>query len=111
DYFGRLGSGKSRLRPLPAAMGSLLRDQSSYRVYDAGLNRAVELAQAQRPKTDSTQAQTGPMQRAPGPAPIPGIAPTPGEPQAPTAAPGAGKSPESPGAKPPAGARPPKKKP
>jgi PPIC-type PPIASE domain len=111
DYFERLGSGKSRLRPLPAAMGSLLRDQSSYRVYDAGLNRAVELAQAQRPKTDSTRAQTGPMQRAPGPAPIPGIAPTPGEPQAPTAAPGAGKSPENSGAKPPAGAQPPKKKP
>ncbi|HVQ47208.1 MAG TPA: hypothetical protein VMS62_10290, partial [Gemmatimonadales bacterium] len=78
-------------------------DQSSYRVYDAGLNRAVELAQAQRPKTDSTRAQTGPMQRAPGPAPIPGIAPTPGEPQAPAA----GKAPENSGAKPP----PPKKKP
>jgi hypothetical protein len=111
EYFERLASGKSRLRPLPAAMGSLLRDQSSYRVYDAGLNRAVELAQAQRPKGDTTRAQTGPMQRAPGPAPIPGIAPTPGEPQAPTAAPGAGKSPENSGAKPPAGARPPKKKP
>ena len=45
DYFERLSSGKSRLRPLPAAMGTLLRDESSYRVYDAGLNRAVELAQ------------------------------------------------------------------
>jgi len=92
-------------------MGSLLRDQSSYRVYDAGLNRAVELAVAQRPKNDSTGPQAGPMQRAPGPPPIPGIAPTPGQPQAPSAVPGARKSPDNSGAKLPAGARPPKKKP
>jgi hypothetical protein len=108
QYFERLGSGKSRLRPLPAAMGSLLRNQSSHRVYDAGLNRAVELAQAQRPKTDSTRAQGGPMQRAPGPAPSPGMTPSPGAPQPPAAAPSAGKSPgESTGAKPSA----PKKRP
>src|SRR5829696_5092213 len=112
QYFERLGAGKSRLRPLPAAMGSLLRDQSSHRVYDGGINRAVELAQAQRPKADSTSAQGGPMQRAPGPAPIPGMTPPPGQPQPPAAAPGTGKSPgESTGAKPSPGARPPKKSP
>jgi PPIC-type PPIASE domain len=72
QYFERLVSGKSRLRPLPAAMASLLRDHSSYKVNEAGLNRAVELAQAERAKTDTTKAK-GPLQPAPGPAPIPGV--------------------------------------
>ena len=76
QYFDRLISGKSRLRPLPSALASLLRDQSTYRIYDAGVNRAVELAEAARAKTD-TSKKTGPMQPAPGPAPIPGITPGP----------------------------------
>jgi hypothetical protein len=79
QYFDRLVSGKSRLRPLPAALATILRDRSNYRIYDAGLNRAVELAEAERSKADSTKAKTGAVQPAPGPAPIPGIAPTPGE--------------------------------
>jgi peptidyl-prolyl cis-trans isomerase D len=87
QYFDRLVSGKSRLRPLPSALATLLRDRSSYRVYDAGLNRAIELAQAERSKADTTKAQTGPMQPAPGPAPIPGMTPAPGG-QAPQPAPG-----------------------
>jgi hypothetical protein len=78
QYFERLVSGKSRLRPLPPAMASLLRDRFKYRVYDAGLNRAVELAQAERSKADSSKAKTGPLQPAPGPAPIPGVTPAPG---------------------------------
>jgi PPIC-type PPIASE domain len=74
QYFDRLVSGKSRLRPLPATMASILRDHSSFEVHEAGLNRAVELAQAERAKTDSTKAK-GPLQPAPGPAPIPGVGP------------------------------------
>jgi hypothetical protein len=92
QYFERLVSGKSRLRPLPSTLAILLRDQSKYRVYEAGLNRAVEMAQAERSKTDTTKAQTGPMQPAPGPAPIPGMtppAPRAGAPQQPSAPPGA----------------------
>jgi len=85
QYFDRLLAGKSRLRPLPSALGALLRDQSSYRVYDAGLNRAVELAQAERAKTDTNKAKNGPMQPAPGPPPIPGMTPTPGNRPLPTA--------------------------
>jgi peptidyl-prolyl cis-trans isomerase D len=77
QYFDRLVSGKSRLRPLPAAMATLLRDRASYQIYDAGINRAVELAQAEKEKTDSTKAKTGALQPAPGPAPIPGAAPSP----------------------------------
>jgi peptidyl-prolyl cis-trans isomerase D len=78
QYFDRLVSGKSRLRPLPSALAMLLRDRSSYRIYDAGLNRAVELAQVERRKADSAKAKAGPMQPAPGPAPIPGVTPPPG---------------------------------
>jgi hypothetical protein len=87
QYFERLLSGKARLRPLPSALATLLRERSDYRIYDGGLNRAVELAEAERAKTDSTKAKAGPMQPAPGPAPIPGMGPsTPGE-KAPAAAP------------------------
>jgi hypothetical protein len=77
QYFDRLLSGKSRLRPLPASLATLLRDRSQYRIYDAGLNRAVELAKAEQSKADSAKAKAGPMQPAPGPAPIPGITPAP----------------------------------
>lgn len=75
QYFDRLVSGKSRLRPLPSAMATLLRDRYSHRIYDAGLNRAVELAQAESRKADSAKAKAGPLQPAPGPAPIPGVTP------------------------------------
>ena len=86
-YFDRLLSGKSRLRPLPSALATLLRERSGYRIYEAGLNRAVELAEAERAKTDSTKAKAGPMQPAPGPPPIPGMAPTTPGGKAPAAAP------------------------
>jgi hypothetical protein len=76
QYFDQLVAGKSRLRQLPSALAALLRDQSSYRIYDAGLNRAVELAEAELRKADTTKAK-GPLQPAPGPAPIPGVTPAP----------------------------------
>jgi hypothetical protein len=96
QYFDQLVSGKSRLRPLPSALATLLRDRSSYRIYDAGINRAVELAEAERRKTDSVKAKAGPMQPAPGPAPIPGITPGQGDapPQA-TPAPNGAAAPKS----------------
>jgi hypothetical protein len=77
QYFDHLVSGKSRLRPLPSALATLLRERGQYRIYEAGLNRAVELAEAERAKADSTKAKAGPMQPAPGPAPIPGMGPAP----------------------------------
>ena len=73
EYFDRLAGGKARLRPLPSALATLLRDRSSYRIHDAGINRAIELAQAESRKADSAKAPNGPMQPAPGPAPIPGV--------------------------------------
>jgi hypothetical protein len=75
QYFDRLMGGKARLRPLPSALATVLRDRGDYRIHDAGINRAVELAEAER-KTDSTQAG-GPVKPAPGPAPIPGVGPSP----------------------------------
>ena len=75
EYFDRLVGGKIRARPLPSALATLLRDRSSYRVHDAGINRAVELAQAESRTADSAKAANGPLQRAPGPPPLPGVSP------------------------------------
>ena len=76
QYFDGLVEGKIRLRPLPSALATLLREQMPYRLHDAGINRAVEEAQTIRAKADSA-APRGPLQPAPGPAPVPGL-PTPG---------------------------------
>ena len=73
EYFDRLVGGKARLRPLPSALATLLRDRSSYRIHDAGINRAIELALAESKKADSAKTAAGPIQPAPGPAPIPGM--------------------------------------
>ncbi|MBA3259820.1 MAG: peptidylprolyl isomerase [Gemmatimonadales bacterium] len=73
-YFDGLVGGKLRLRPLPSALASLLREKLPYRIHDAGVNRAFELAQEQRAKADSAAGQGG-MQPAPGPAPVPGAMP------------------------------------
>lgn len=75
EYFDRLIGGKSRLRPVPSALAGVLRDRSDYEIHDAGLNRAVELATAAARQADSARAATGPLQPAPGPAPIPGMSP------------------------------------
>lgn len=80
QYFDQLVSGKSRLRPLPSALAGILRDRYDYKIYGSGINRAVELAEADRKKADSTKAgpSTGAegqgLKPAPGPAPIPGVA-------------------------------------
>lgn len=74
QYFDRLTQGKARLRPLPSALSTLLRQRLPYRVHDAGVNRAVEIAQGLKAKSDSTASKGG-MQRAPGPPPIPSPAP------------------------------------
>jgi hypothetical protein len=75
QYFDRLTQGKARLRPLPSALSTLLRQRFPYRVFDAGVNRAVEIAQGIKAKSDSTNANKGGMQRAPGGPPIPTPAP------------------------------------
>ena len=80
-YFDQLIDGKTRLRPLPSALATLLRERLPYAIHDAGVNRAVELATELKAKADSA-APKGPMQRAPGGPPVPGL------PQGPGSAPG-----------------------
>ena len=78
-YFDQLIAGKTKLRPLPSALATLLRERLPYRVHDAGVNRAMEIASETKAKADSA-APRGAMQRAPGGPPIPippGAAPTP----------------------------------
>jgi peptidyl-prolyl cis-trans isomerase D len=69
-YFDQLIAGKSRLRPLPSALATLLRERLPYRVHEAGISRAMEMATEMKAKADSA-APPGAMQRAPGPPPLP----------------------------------------
>ncbi len=75
EYFDGLIRGKNRLRPIPSALATLLRERSNYEINDAGLSRAIELAQDSAQKADSARAGTGAIKPAPGPAPIPRVAP------------------------------------
>jgi parvulin-like peptidyl-prolyl isomerase len=75
-YFDQLIQGKAHLRPLPSALATLLREKMPYKIYDAGVSRGLELAQAMKPAADSGKAE-GAMRRAPGGPPIPGAAPAP----------------------------------
>jgi hypothetical protein len=71
-YFDGLIAGKTRLRPLPSALATLLREKLPYDIHDAGVNRAVEIASEAKAKADSA-APKGAVQRAPGGPPVPGL--------------------------------------
>ena len=82
NYFDGLVAGSIRMRPVPSALGTLLRERGDYRIDEVGVSRAFELAQAERTKADSAgggQGDTG-MQRAPGGPPVPAPAPAPAAP-------------------------------
>jgi hypothetical protein len=98
-YFDDLIAGKARLRPLPSALATLLRERMPYDVHEAGVNRSVELATELKAKADSA-APKGPMQRAPGGPPVPGMQPAPGTQPTPGAAPGEGAAAPAPSANP-----------
>ena len=87
-YFDGLIDGKTRLRPLPSALATLLRDRLPYAIHDAGVNRAVELGTELKAKADSAAPPQGPMQRAPGGPPVPGLPQGPAAPGAAAPAPG-----------------------
>lgn len=76
-YFDQLIEGKVRLRPLPSALATLLRERLPYTIHEAGVNRALELAGELKAKADSA-APKGAMQRAPGGPPVPGMQLPPG---------------------------------
>lgn len=85
QYFDQLISGKARLRPLPSALASLLRERLPFRSNAAGVGRAVEMAKESKAKADSAGGSS-PVRRAPGGPPIPGMSqPGAGQPAAPPA--------------------------
>lgn len=76
QYFDRLIGGKTRLRPLPSALGTLLRERSGFKIYDAGIARATDIGLEAKAKADSVAGPPpGAMRPAPGPAPVPGAQP------------------------------------
>jgi hypothetical protein len=74
DYFKRLTSNQAQFRPVPPTLSAELRATGDYKIYDAGIAKAMELVTAAQ-KQD-TAAQRPPQ--APGLQPAPGGPPTPG---------------------------------
>lgn len=75
QYFEGLVGRKFRLRPIPPSLAGILRERMPYRIVDAGVNRAVTLAEERRSASDTSAAPQdagGAIQPAPGPAPVPG---------------------------------------
>jgi hypothetical protein len=77
QYFDNLIAGKTTLRPLPSALASLLRERLPFRIDQAGIERAVEMAKEMKAKADSA-GEGSPVRPAPGgpPLPAPGAADT-----------------------------------
>jgi hypothetical protein len=74
EYFQRLTTNQAQFRPVPPTLSSQLRATGDYRIYDAGIAKAIELVSA------AQKADTGakPPPQAPGLQPAPGGPPTPG---------------------------------
>jgi len=85
DYFNQMFANVVRPRPLPGALGQVLRDQSHAKMNQAGITRAVELAAA----AQAAQAAPG----GPGGAAAPGAAGPGGAPPAGAIQPAAGPPP------------------
>jgi len=83
DFFNRVFEQTARLRPLPGALGDVLRDQEGGKISQPGLARAVELAQAAAAANAAGGAATdpnAPVQPAAGPPPISGDGQPSGQP-------------------------------
>lgn len=89
EYFKRLTTNQAQFRPVPATLSAELRATGDYKIYDAGIAKAVELVTAALKKDTA----------APRPPQAPGLQPAPGGP--PT---GGGQSPAP--SPPPAGPKP-----
>ena len=72
-YFEGLVDRKIRLRPIAPSLAGILRERIPHRIVDAGVNRALALAEERRSAADTTAAQgaRGPMQPAPRYATVP----------------------------------------
>jgi hypothetical protein len=85
DYFDKLITNQIRLRPLPVALSAVLRERTTNRMNDTGLNKALELARAEQAKTGGAPGAQAPgMRPAQGPPPVPGEAPPAAPAPAPT---------------------------
>jgi hypothetical protein len=87
DYFKRLTSNQAQFRPVPPTLSAELRATGDYKIYDAGIAKAVELVTAAQKR--DTAAQRPPQ--APGLQPAPGGPPTGGQSPAPSPPPPAPK--------------------
>jgi len=74
DYFKRLTSNQAQFRPVPPSLSAELRAGGDYRIYDAGIAKAIELVSAAQKNDTSAKAPP----QAPGLQPAPGGPPTPG---------------------------------
>jgi hypothetical protein len=79
-FFNELLEGRARLRPLPSTLAAVLRERDENRTSPAGLQRAVELAEAAKAAEGAAPAG-GPQPTAPGTTlqPAPGGAPIGGQ--------------------------------
>ena len=68
-YFEKLVNGQARLRPMPQALASVLRDGARTKINAAGVAKALEIAKGIQAKNGITPPG---LQPAPGPAPVPG---------------------------------------
>ncbi len=80
SFFNELLEGRARLRPLPSTLAQVLRHRDENRTYPAGIQRAVELAEAAKAAAGAAPA-AGPQPTAPGATiqPAPGGAPIGGQ--------------------------------
>lgn len=70
SHWDEVAKGGPRPRPIPPQLAAILRNSAKYRMDQAGLDRAVELAKAKKAHDDSTNARG-----TAAPAPAPGITP------------------------------------
>jgi hypothetical protein len=83
DYFKRLTSNQAQFRPVPATLSAELRASGDYKIYDAGIAKAVELVTAAQKKDTAQQRPQAPgLQPAPGGPPTGGQTPQPSPPPA-----------------------------
>ena len=79
EYFDKLTKGQAQFRQIPPTLSAELRSQGDFKVYQAGIARAVELVLAKR-RADSVAGKLTPPDPTPGSLqPAPGGPPTPGK--------------------------------
>ena len=75
EYFDKLTKGQAQFRPVPTTLSAELRSSGDFKIYQAGLGRAMELIIAQKKKDSAAGGgprAPGALQHAPGGPPVPG---------------------------------------